>query len=76
MSNERNPLSPKNNIELKCVFAREVSAIMVTFSAPVNTVYRNIVFRGRGGYYYTSNRIRSASVQGLLAEIVYYAYYY
>ena len=35
----------------KCLFVREGSASIVTFSVPMNTVFNKIVLRGRGGYY-------------------------
>ena len=69
ISHDLNPLPPKNNFELKHLFVREVSAGILTVSVPVNTVYINIVLRGRGGHYYiiTRNNVR---VPRLLAEIV------
>ena len=45
------PFPPINNVEFKCLSVREMSASIATVSVPVNTVYNNIVLRGRGGQY-------------------------
>jgi len=42
--------SLKENVGLS-VYVREGSASIAAFSVPFNTVYNNIVSRGRGGYY-------------------------
>ena len=46
-----------------------MSASIATVSVPVNTVYINIVLRGRGGHYLMITR-NNVNVPRLLAEIV------
>jgi len=51
MSSDGNPLPPKNNVGLSVYLSEKGLQALAAFSVPFNTVFNNIVLRGRGGDY-------------------------